>query len=109
MRGLEDHFGSYGRWEKNRPKVLVDALDREAGAGFLPFNDLRMNGLKALILQTLGGRACGGDGNDEEIQYRSHDSILIAQAKGLCHSSDALKHSPIYLEACAGDVAGCVG
>ena len=86
MRGLEDHFGSYGRWEKNRPKVLVDALDREAGAGFLPFNDLRMNGLKALILQTLGGCACGGDGNDEEIQYRSHDSILIAQAEGLCSS-----------------------
>ena len=45
MGGLEDHFRSYGRWEKNCPKVLVDTLDRETGASFLPFDDLRMDGL----------------------------------------------------------------
>ena len=76
MGWLEDGFRSYGRWEKNRPKVLVDALDREVGAGFLPFDDLGMDGLEAVILQTLGGCAGGGDGNNEEEQYRSHDSIL---------------------------------
>jgi len=67
MGGLEDHFGSYGIWEKNRSKILVDALGREAGAGFLPFYDLGMDGLETVILQTLGGCAGGGDDNDEEI------------------------------------------
>jgi hypothetical protein len=65
MGRLEDHFGSYGRWEKYRSKVLIDAFGREVGASLLPFDDLRMDGLEAIILQTLGGRAGGGDGNDE--------------------------------------------
>ena len=79
MGGLQDCFRGSGRRKKHGSKVLVDSFGRETGAGFLPFDDLGVDGLETVILQALGRRAGRRDSYcDEETQDRSHDSILPA-------------------------------
>ena len=76
--GLKKHFGSGGRGKKNGTIVLIDPFSREAGASFLPFDDLGVNGVEALVFQPLGGRAGGSHTTqpDTDEGSRSHDYIL---------------------------------
>src|SRR5579862_8247466 len=78
MRGLHKYLRSCRLGKKDCPIVLIDSFGGKSGAGFLPFEDLSVDGLQTIVLQAIGGRARGGCPTQHRTQERSrsHDSIL---------------------------------
>jgi len=60
VRGLHEYLRGRRLGKKDGAIVLKNSFGGEASAGFLPFDDLGVDGIQTLVLKAISGRTRGG-------------------------------------------------